>query len=69
MTKALAEKRLLSAPGEDESDTLSELDHEYESIARRFVAAWGRNPSLVTLLKKGFSLFPDPYSCVRSVMP
>ncbi len=35
------------------------LDAVQESVARRFVASWSRNPALTLLLKKGLQLFPD----------
>lgn len=35
------------------------LDAAQESVARRFVAAWSRNPALTLLLKKGIQLFPE----------
>jgi hypothetical protein len=35
------------------------LDAAQESVARRFVASWSRNPALTLLLKKGLQLFPD----------
>ena len=38
---------------------LSVLDAAQESVARRFVASWSRNPALTLLLKKGLQLFPD----------
>jgi len=38
---------------------LSALDAAQESVARRFVASWSRNPALTLLLKKGLQLFPD----------
>ena len=58
ITKALADKRLLTSQDNIGNDGISELDHVHESIARRFVAAWSRNPALVLVLKKGLSLFP-----------
>lgn len=38
---------------------ISSLDAAQESVARRFVASWSRNPALTLLLKKGIQLFPD----------
>lgn len=35
------------------------LDAAQESVARRFVAGWSRNPALTLLLKKGLQLFPE----------
>ncbi|RQW87836.1 MAG: hypothetical protein EHM79_07005 [Geobacter sp.] len=60
LTKALQEKRCLTANNSEDKENVSELDHIYESFARRFVAVWARNPSLVSILKKGIQLFPHP---------
>jgi hypothetical protein len=49
---------LLTSQDKIDNDGIGELDHVYESIARRFVSAWSRNPALVLVLKKGLSLFP-----------
>lgn len=38
---------------------LTVLDAAQESVARRFVASWSRNPALTLLLKKGLQLFPE----------
>jgi hypothetical protein len=38
---------------------LTVLDAAQESVARRFVASWSRNPALTLLLKKGLQLFPN----------
>lgn len=35
------------------------FDHEFEATARRFVSAWSRNPSLVTVLRYGMDLYPS----------
>ncbi|TNF06694.1 MAG: hypothetical protein EP323_04515 [Gammaproteobacteria bacterium] len=35
-------------------------DYLQERLARRFIACWSRDPSLVLLLKKGLELFPSP---------
>jgi hypothetical protein len=58
LTKALSEKRLFAADYRNGNESVSELDHIYESFARRFVAVWTRNPSLVAILKKGIQLYP-----------
>lgn len=55
---ALQRKRLLVSNDSIDSDNLEELDRFCESMARRFIAVWSRNPSLVAVLKKGFGLFP-----------
>ncbi|WP_163539004.1 RNA-directed DNA polymerase [Gracilibacillus sp. YIM 98692] len=35
------------------------LDQEFESGARRLIAAWSKDPSLILLLQNGFELYPD----------
>ncbi|MFW1955160.1 RNA-directed DNA polymerase [Acinetobacter guillouiae] len=35
-------------------------DYLQERIARKLIATWSKDPSLVSLLKKGLELFPDP---------
>ena len=46
----------------DEHDQAVPGDWDYlqERMARRLVAVWSRDPSLVLLLKKGLELFPSP---------
>ena len=39
--------------------TPGDWDYLQERLARRFIAAWSREPSLVLLLKKGLELFPS----------
>ena len=41
-------------------DEFESLDFEMETMARRLVACWARNPALVTVLRRGLDLFPDP---------
>lgn len=53
------------APGDNPlaSSEVSErkaLDHEMETVARKLIACWSRNPSLVTVLRCGMDLFPSP---------
>ena len=60
ITTALSKKRLFTANENTNNENVSELDHVYESFARRFVAVWTRNPSLVAILKKGIQLYPHP---------
>lgn len=61
ITTALSKKRLFAANESTDSENVSELDHVYESFARRFVAVWTRNPSLVAILKKGIQLYPHQH--------
>ncbi|MBD3726747.1 MAG: hypothetical protein IE936_06720, partial [Moraxella osloensis] len=46
----------------DESNQAVPGDWDYlqERMARRLIAVWSRDPSLVLLLKKGLELFPSP---------
>src|SRR5690554_4017620 len=37
-----------------------EWDYLQERVARRLIAVWSKDPSLVLLLKKGLELFPSP---------
>ena len=60
LTKALSEKRSFASVDNGVGEGISELDHVYESFARRFVSVWTRNPSLVAILKKGIQLYPHP---------
>jgi len=36
------------------------LDYEFETTARKLIAAWASNPSLSLLLRCGLDLYPDP---------
>lgn len=38
---------------------LEALDHEIETIARKLVACWSRNPALVSVLRCGMDLYPS----------
>jgi hypothetical protein len=58
LTVALSKKRAFAIIDNGNSESISELDHVCESFARRFIAAWSRNPSLIAILKKGIQLFP-----------
>ena len=42
-----------------EVSELKALDHEIETIARKLVACWSRNPALVSVLRCGLDLFPS----------
>lgn len=46
--------------GEQGQPVPGEWDYLQERIARRFIACWSRDPSLVLLLKKGLELYPSP---------
>lgn len=35
------------------------IDHEIESVARKLISVWSKNPSLSLLLKCGLDLYPD----------
>jgi hypothetical protein len=61
ITTALSKKRSFASSQITNIENVSELDHVYESFARRFVAVWTRNPSLVAILKKGIQLYPHPH--------
>ncbi len=57
----LRQKRSLIAQEVDEIGTSipGNWDYLQERIARRFIACWSKDPSLVLLLKKGLEFFPD----------
>lgn len=59
--KLLKQKRSLIAQEVDENGQKIAGDWDYlqERMARRFIAAWSKDPSLIVLLKKGLELFPD----------
>jgi len=60
--KLLQQKRSLVAQEIDDNGEPIPGDWDYlqERMARRFIAAWSKDPSLIVLLKKGLELFPDP---------
>lgn len=63
LTKALRLRRGmtdLTEIGEQGSTGQDALLHEFEVVARRLVAAWAVNPSLVQVLIYGLDLFPSP---------
>ena len=64
---ALLKKRTFAITDDESADSVSELDHVYESVARRFVGVWSKNPSLVAILKKGLQLYPHP-SLLRPIL-
>ncbi len=57
----LKQKRSLYAQEVDENnDAISgSWDYLQERMARKFIACWSEDPSLVLMLKKGLELFPD----------
>jgi len=61
LVKVLKEMRHFSTQVPDENGVLQPGDWDYvqERIARRFIACWSYDPSLVLLLKKGLELFPS----------
>ena len=53
-------KSMMDLPQDCEPATAEKaIDHEFEVTARRLVAAWSRNPSLVVVLKHALGLFPS----------
>lgn len=63
LSRALKEKRHFTAREVDKygNPIAGEWDYLQERIARRLIAVWSQDPSLVLLLKKGLELFPSPY--------
>lgn len=57
----LKQKRSMVAQEIDEANNPipGSWDYLQERMARKFIACWSKNPSLVLLLKKGLELFPD----------
>lgn len=57
----LKQKRSLVAQevGEDGKLKAGSWDYLQERMARKFIACWSKDPSLVLMLKKGLELFPD----------
>ena len=63
LTKALRMRRSMTNLTEelDEGGTAKDaLQHDFEVTARRLVAAWATNPSLVQVLRYALDLFPSP---------
>lgn len=58
----LTSKRNLLSQDVDEDDNPIAGDWDYlqERMARKFIACWSRDPSLVLMLKKALEMFPDP---------
>lgn len=62
ISKMLSSVRHFTARETDEfnSPIAGDWDSLQERMARRLIAVWSRDPSLVLLLKKGLELFPSP---------
>lgn len=62
LTKSLRMRRSMTDLAEvGDNGTAEEiLLHDFEVTARRLVAAWAANPSLVQVLRYALDLFPDP---------
>ena len=63
LRRSMAESRSPGPPKElagPEVSGLALLDHEMETMARKLVACWARNPALVSVLRRGLDLFPSP---------
>lgn len=62
ISRMLSTIRHFTAREVDENNTPIAGDWDYlqERMARRLIAVWSRDPSLVLLLKKGLELFPSP---------
>jgi len=60
LVKLLKAQRPFCVEGALDGPDLNDLNRVYESIARRFIASWAKNPSMILLLKKAFELFPSP---------
>lgn len=62
LTKSLRMRRSMTDLAEigDNGTAKEVLLHDFEATARRLVAAWAINPSLVQVLRYALDLFPDP---------
>lgn len=62
LTKSLRLRRAMTDLSErtDGGTARDSLQHEFEVSARRLIAAWAVNPSLVQVLAFGLDLFPSP---------
>lgn len=62
LVAALKEKRHFTSREVDDAGQpiAGEWDYLQERVARRLIAVWSKDPSLVMLLKKGLELFPSP---------
>jgi len=62
LTRALRLRRGMTDLSEETNEGLAKdaLSHEFEVAARRLVAAWSVNPSLVQVLLYALDLFPSP---------
>jgi len=61
LTKSLRLRRSMTDLSEQGEDGLAKITllHEFEVAARRLIAAWARNPSLVQVLRYGLDIFPS----------
>lgn len=61
LRRSMADPELpgLDAMSSTEISELRALDHEMESIARKLVACWSRNPALTSVLRCGVDIFPS----------
>lgn len=67
LRQVLRMRRSMTDPELPAQDTLTNievterntLDHEMETIARKLVACWSRNPALVSVLRCGLDIFPS----------
>src|SRR5699024_10611173 len=67
LAQQLQEKRHFTSRAVDSKGNPIPGDWDFvqERVAKRLIALWSKDPSLVLLLKKGLELFPDP----RLLMP
>lgn len=67
LRQVLRMRRSMADPELPAEDTLSStdvserqaLDHEMETIARKLIACWSRNPALASVLRCGLDIFPS----------
>jgi hypothetical protein len=61
LRRSMADPELpgLDAMSSSEVSELRALDHEMETVARKLVACWSRNPALASVLRCGVDIFPS----------
>ena len=61
LRRSMADPELpgLDAMSSADVSELRALDHEMETVARKLVACWSRNPALVSVLRCGVDIFPS----------
>lgn len=61
LRRSMADQELSSEDSVANTDVseLRALDHEMETIARKLVACWSRNPSLASVLRCGLDIYPS----------